>query len=263
MSSSFDTSLTKISISTENAYSSRTNQGAQSQRNGTLPATRDSQELQPYRVTISEEALRKVGLIKDESQTNKTGAPAKNNSASAKDSSSTVNTQESRELESLKQTDREVRAHEQAHVMAGGSLVRSAASFGYATGSDGRLYAVSGEVSIDSSPVQDDPGATISKMMRVISAALAPAQPSGQDRAVASAASKTQVEAQQQVTQQQLEKMQGGQSTPTGTSETQKTDSKKKPEVPPNIFNKSTSVDNLPDKQKQSNFQTKHINIQA
>jgi hypothetical protein len=208
MSSSFDTSLTKISASTENAYSSRTNQGAQSQRNGTLPAIRDAQELQPYRVTISEEALRKAGLIKDESQTNKIGAPAKNNSASAEDSSSTVNDQEARELESLKQIDRKVRAHEQAHVMAGGSLVRGAASFGYATGSDGRLYAVSGEVSIDSSPVQDDPGATVSKMMRVISAALAPAQPSGQDRAVASAATKAQVEAQQQVTQQQLENIQ-------------------------------------------------------
>jgi len=266
MSPNFDISLAKISTSAESAYSSGSSQGTQSQRDGTLPATRsgappDSQELQPYRITISEEALRKAGLLKDESQTDKAGASAQNNS------SSTSNDQETRELESLKRTDREVRAHEQAHVSAGGSLVRGAASFGYATGPDGRLYAVSGEVSIDSSPVQDDPEATIHKMTQVTKAALAPAQPSGQDRAVASAAIKIQVEAQQQVTQQQLEKMQGGtaESGEAGlanTSEAKKSDSETKLVFRPGTFNKSSSTAGQPD-QKQSALHIKPINIQV
>ena len=114
----------------------------------------------------------------------------------------------------LAQIDREVRAHEQAHVAAGGSLVRGAASFGYRSGPDGRLYAVSGEVSIDMSPVDGDPRATISKMDQVRKAAMAPAQPSGQDRAVASAAGNTQVNAQRELSQQQLQGTQGAQETP-------------------------------------------------
>jgi hypothetical protein len=61
------------------------------------------------------------------------------------------------------------------------------------------LYAVSGEVSIDSSPVKGDPKATVRKMEQVVRAALAPAQPSGQDRAVAAAALNAEVEAQRQV----------------------------------------------------------------
>ena len=257
MSLSLDTSLTKISVSAEGATSSRPNQGAQTERDGILPAAGETQELQPYRVTISEEALKKAGLLKDESQAQKTGAPAKV-------SNSPVTDQESRELEKLKQTDREVRAHEQAHVMAGGSLVRGAASFGYATGSDGRLYAVSGEVSIDSSPVRDDPEATISKMIRVIATALAPAQPSGQDRAVAAAATKAQMEAQQQVIQQQSETKQGsGQSDSVEGSDTKKSAPDEKPDVNSNTFNKSSSASDQPDNQTRSNFQTKRINIQA
>ena len=46
----------------------------------------------------------------------------------------------------------------------------------------------SGEVSIDKSPVRGDPQATIEKMQQVRRAALAPAQPSGQDRQVAAEA---------------------------------------------------------------------------
>ncbi len=266
MSTSFDTSVTKISLPIENIYSTGSNQGAQNQRDGGFPVTQPS-AYEPDRAIISEEALRKAGLLKEDA---KNGAPAEKKDTAAKSSeTSETNPQETRELERLKQTDREVRAHEQAHVIAGGSLVRGAASFGYATGSDGKLYAVSGEVSIDSSAVADDPGATISKMMRVVSAALAPAQPSGQDRAVASAATKTQVEAQQQLTQEQMDKLKGdteksGETKSTSTSETRKAEPEKKPEENP----KTTSefhlpTGKLPDNQKQITFQVKHINIQA
>jgi hypothetical protein len=116
---------------------------------------------------------------------------------------------QSEELAALRQRDREVRSHEQAHVAAGGNLVRGAASFGYKAGPDGQLYAVSGEVSIDTSPVDGDPRATLRKMDQVRKAALAPAQPSGQDRAVASAAASIQVNAQHEMTQQQMQQVSG------------------------------------------------------
>ncbi|MBI5942825.1 MAG: hypothetical protein HY864_00525 [Chloroflexi bacterium] len=210
MSTSFDTSLTKISSSHESGYASEVYQGVQSKRDGSTPPnqTGTTQDLQPFRITISEDALRKAGLLKDKSKAENSDNPKEAGSATNMNDKTVENPQEALELENLKRTDREVRAHEQAHVIAGGNLVRGAASFGYATGPDGRLYAVSGEVSIDSSPVQDDPEATIRKMRQVVRAALAPARPSGQDRAVASAAIKTQVEAQQQVTHQQMEKVQ-------------------------------------------------------
>lgn len=268
MSTSFDTSVTKISLPIENVYSTGSNQSAQSQRDGAFPATQPG-TFEPDRAIISEEALRKAGLLKEDA---KNGAPAEKKEAASKNNStsdkSETNPQEARELELLKQTDREVRAHEQAHVIAGGALVRGAASFGYATGPDGKLYAVSGEVSIDSSAVPDDPGATISKMMRVVAAALAPAQPSGQDRAVASAATKTQVEAQQQLTQEQMDKLKGGteesgKAKSTGASETRTADPEKKPEKDSKNTNESPAPTGKPEPQKQTNFQAKHINIQA
>ena len=106
-------------------------------------------------------------------------------------------------------------------------------------------------------------------MMRVVTAALAPAQPSGQDRAVASEATKTQVEAQQELSQQQMEKMQNGtnesdESKPSGTSEAKRSDPEKKPVDDDQKFaNKFSVPDGKPDNPKQLAFQAKHINIQA
>jgi hypothetical protein len=97
--------------------------------------------------------------------------------------------EEEREVEELEKRDQEVRAHEQAHVMAGGNLVRGGASYSYKTGPDGKRYIVNGEVSIDSSPVEGDPEATIRKAEQIRRAALAPADPSAQDRHVAAEAS--------------------------------------------------------------------------
>jgi len=101
----------------------------------------------------------------------------------------------------LQSRDREVRAHEAAHKSVGGSLAGSM-SFSYESGPDGRRYAVGGEVSIDTG-AERDPRATIAKMQRVIAAALAPAQPSSQDRAVAAGASAAMADAQRQLGEQQ------------------------------------------------------------
>ncbi|MCG8443931.1 MAG: hypothetical protein MI723_19180 [Caulobacterales bacterium] len=105
--------------------------------------------------------------------------------------------EEQAEVDALKARDQEVRAHEAAHAAAGGAYAGQP-SYDYETGPDGQRYAVGGEVSIDVAPVEDDPEATIAKMETVVAAALAPAEPSGQDRAVAA-------QAQAQIAQAQAE----------------------------------------------------------
>lgn len=98
----------------------------------------------------------------------------------------------------LSALDRDVRAHEQAHVAAASGLA-GRPQYTYVTGPDAQRYAVSGEVQIDNSPSPASPQATIDKMEQVKKAALAPAQPSGQDEAVANAAEATIREAQAEI----------------------------------------------------------------
>ena len=85
---------------------------------------------------------------------------------------------------------------------AGSGLVRGGASYSYQKGPDGRDYAVGGEVSIDVSS-EKDPAATLAKMARVQAAALAPAEPSSQDRSVAAQAQATAAQARVEMTQKQ------------------------------------------------------------
>jgi hypothetical protein len=108
-----------------------------------------------------------------------------------------------REIQKLAARDREVRAHEQAHVAAGGSLITSGPTYTYQTGPDRRRYAVGGEVGIDTSPVRGDPEATIDKAQRIRAAALAPAEPSAQDRSVAAKAGQMEQSARIELARQQ------------------------------------------------------------
>ncbi|HBT56765.1 MAG TPA: catalase, partial [Pseudomonas sp.] len=105
---------------------------------------------------------------------------------------------EQNEIRELAARDREVRAHEQAHMAVGGQYAGSM-SLSYERGPDGRLYAVGGEVSIDTAPVPGDPQATIDKMEQVRRAALAPAEPSSQDRAVAAQAAQLIAQARAEI----------------------------------------------------------------
>ena len=95
-------------------------------------------------------------------------------------------------LKHLKQRDREVKDHEEAHLATAGGLAQGAPSFTYQRGSDGQMYAVGGSVSIDVMPVPDNPKATLDKARVIHAAALAPLQPSSQDQAVAAAATQMQ-----------------------------------------------------------------------
>lgn len=105
------------------------------------------------------------------------------------------------QVNELKGRDREVRAHEAAHAAVGGQYA-GAPVFQYQRGPDGRRYAVGGEVSIDASPVPDNPQATIRKLETVRAAALAPADPSPQDRQVAARATALIAEARRQLAAQ-------------------------------------------------------------
>jgi hypothetical protein len=116
--------------------------------------------------------------------------------------------EERRQVSKLQQRDREVRAHEAAHLAASGGLARGGASFTFQTGPDGRSYAVGGEVSIDTSPVAGDPQATIQKAQTIRAAALAPAQPSGADMGVAAAAGKLEASARAELAAQKTEERQ-------------------------------------------------------
>jgi hypothetical protein len=109
---------------------------------------------------------------------------------------------EARVLSELVARDREVRAHEAAHAAAGGAYAGSP-SLTYEKGPDGRSYATGGEVPIDTSPVSGDPQATLQKAQVIRSAALAPAQPSGQDMRVASKASAMAARARVELASQQ------------------------------------------------------------
>lgn len=94
------------------------------------------------------------------------------------------------EIKTLAARDREVRSHEQAHVAAGGQYA-GAAIYKFERGPNGVNYAVSGEVQISTSE-EATPEATLRKAQVIRRAALAPAEPSPQDRRVAAMA--TQME---------------------------------------------------------------------
>lgn len=122
-------------------------------------------------------------------------------------SADTLSEAEQRQVAKLKERDREVRAHEMAHVAAGAGLVTRGASYTYQTGPDSQRYAIGGEVGIDTSPGRT-PEETLAKAERIRAAALAPAEPSGQDHQVAAQASRMAVDARLEIARREFE--QGG-----------------------------------------------------
>lgn len=136
------------------------------------------------------------------------GDPAAANQASSSGTTTTASGKkltpaQEQDVAKLQALDKAVRAHEQAHMAAGGGLVRGGASFSYERGPDGQSYAVGGEVSIDTSP-GSTPADTIAKAQQIQSAALAPADPSSQDRAVAAAAAQMEARAREEQSRQQV-----------------------------------------------------------
>ena len=116
----------------------------------------------------------------------------------------TLTPQQKEVVQKLQARDLEVRQHEAAHQAAGGSLA-GAASFTYQRGPNGVEYAVGGDVPIQISQDPGNPQATIQHMEQVRAAALAPAQPSAQDRSVAAEASQILLKAQTELLKKRSE----------------------------------------------------------
>lgn len=115
--------------------------------------------------------------------------------------------EEVKQVDQLQARDAEVRRHEQAHAAAGGPYVTSGPTYEYQEGPDGRRYAVGGSVGIDTSP-EETPEATITKAQVVRRAALAPAEPSAQDRRVAAKASQMEQQARAELAAERSEEAQ-------------------------------------------------------
>lgn len=111
--------------------------------------------------------------------------------------------EQQREVERLIARDREVRQHEQAHLAAAGGYGRGP-TYTFTRGPDGKQYATGGEVQIDVS-AERTPEQTIIKARIVRRAALAPAEPSPQDRAAAAAAARLESDARRQIAERTRE----------------------------------------------------------
>lgn len=123
------------------------------------------------------------------------------------------------QLEKLAARDREVRRHEQAHLMAAGRYALGGPSYTYQVGPDGQRYAVGGEVKIDLSPVAGNPEATLDKARQLIRAALAPMEPSGADRQVAARAERMAQDAQRALQKESLDSSAGSSSSVESSSD--------------------------------------------
>ncbi|MCL6414934.1 hypothetical protein MIB92_04675 [Aestuariirhabdus sp. Z084] len=138
----------------------------------------------------------------DPAETDSENAGVPTNSRSAQ--SAEQDPREALQLAELARRDREVRNHEQAHASVGGALA-SAATYQYTIGPDGRRYATAGEVSISTGSVSSDPRQAIVDAERIQRAALAPANPSLQDRRVASQAVQMKLDATRELAEQSRE----------------------------------------------------------
>jgi hypothetical protein len=99
-----------------------------------------------------------------------------------------LSSEQQAQVQKLAETDRKVRAHENAHLAAAAGIAVGGANFSFETGPDGKRYAVGGEVQISVSEGKT-PADTIVRAEQVRRAALAPADPSAQDQKVAAEAS--------------------------------------------------------------------------
>ncbi len=134
----------------------------------------------------------------DVSAANKVVGDAESQTNNLLDLSSELTAIEQIKVDNLKQIDANVKRHERSHMNVGGQYA-GMAKYSYTEGPDGERYAVSGSVDIDLSEVRNNPRATIEKMQIVRRAALAPSDPSNEDRQVANKASVTEAKARREL----------------------------------------------------------------
>src|SRR5574344_3094 len=98
----------------------------------------------------------------------------------------------------LKITDAKVKAHENAHKAAAAGLSTDGPNYEYETGTKEKKYAVGGDVNV-SYQHSSDPQQNLQNAQTLKAAALAPADPSSQDKRVASNADREIAKARQEI----------------------------------------------------------------
>lgn len=139
----------------------------------------------------------------DKENTIKTSQTSDDSSSDNKDKKNITQLSDEEKLQvaKLQQRDSEVRTHEASHMAAGAGLT-SGADFTYQKGPDSKMYAVGGEVEIDTSPGRT-PQETIQKAQQIKRAALAPSSPSPADLKIAANAASMEALAKAQMQQVQ------------------------------------------------------------
>ena len=112
--------------------------------------------------------------------------------------------EDQKKVEELKERDAEVVAHEQAHKAVAGALSPGPIHYEYTQGPDKVNYRTGGHVNITTSEGKT-PEETLSRAETIQRAALAPAEPSNQDRAVAAEAAQMAAQARQEISKERVE----------------------------------------------------------
>jgi hypothetical protein len=159
----------------------------------------------------------KEGSDKNKAKSSENTAKSSESKAKARQGNGkTLTDEQMREVQELKRIDQKVRAHEMAHLSAAQGISISGATYVYKRGPDGVNYAVGGEVKIDTSQ-ESDPQKTIAKAQKIVAAALAPGDPSPQDRQVAATARQMEAQARMEAARQQVKG--GGEKAKTSSSQ--------------------------------------------
>lgn len=183
---------------------------------GFRPAEQGEAEFRPYGPDGRQER-------RDQSEATSPGEGDRRDTANQTDVGTTVSAgqgtgqlslQDQQVVARLKATEDKVKAHEAAHKAAGGAAT-GPVSYTYTRGPDGKNYVTGGEVPITISTGRT-PQETITRMQQVIDAALAPSDPSPQDRAVAAQAAAMQQAARQEQASAGTDATEGDQSVQEG-----------------------------------------------
>ena len=153
-----------------------------------------SRKVEGDRVVISEDARKALQQDQESKVEKKSLLPGQE-----------LDAQEERKVEKLKNRDAQVKRHEMAHKMAGGTVTGQIV-YEYTTGPDGTRYATGGHISIDTS-TESTPEATVRKAATIRRAALAPSDPSPADRRVAQQAQRMATKARQEISEEQRKEM--------------------------------------------------------
>jgi hypothetical protein len=164
-------------------------------QNENVPVGQQETQADADRENASQENLAKDDSTREE--------PPKDDAEDQPERPNELSEEDQQVVQQLRQEDQRVRAHEQAHAAAGATNVR----YEYQTGPDGRQYAVAGTADISIQAQADDPDSKLVQAQKMRAAALAPADPSTQDMAVAAKASRVEMQARMEKANAELEAM--------------------------------------------------------